>query len=657
MPTIEKPLPSRRRILPRLLVLWLTGALPAAAAQELIDLPLEQLFDVKIYSASKFYQKASDAPSAVSVITAAEFRQYGWRTVGEMLRSLRGFSIASDRLYDFIGVRGFARSGDYNSRMLVLIDGYRVNDNIYDTGYVGTELTLDVDLIDRVEVVRGPSASMYGSNALFGVVNIVTRSGGELQGGEAAASIASYHTAQGRLSYGGRAQNGAQLLLSATLHDSEGPTLTFDDIDPTGAPVSAGSGTDYTYAGHFFGKFSYNGLTVTASAGERRKGAGTGMFAAMLNDPRSRWTDVSYFLTAEQQVALATGHDLSARLSYGHYDFLGNYVFDVDGAGTTLFNVDTAHGGWWTAELKLVSQLGERHKLVSGVELQQNFRQAQYTYDDDPYALLQDDRRSGRRVGIYLQDEYRHSDALSFTFGGRFDKYTDLDAQANPRFALVYRSAPETVWKLMYGSAFRAPNAYERFYGFPDYMIPGGALEPEKIRTLEAVVEHYLRPKSRVLLSLYSFRMEDLIDLRTSPEDENLLQFQQVGGVRSNGAELELEHEWDNGARLRSSVSLQNSQDDDGADVLGSPERMFKLNLSAPLPGVPVHAGIEFQAMSARKSQSQDAETGELVTRSVSGFALTNLTLSTPPNLKGWQFSAGVYNLSRVPSLSPGLTS
>ncbi len=91
------------------------------------------------------------------------------------MRSVTGFYTANDRSYSYLGVRGFLQSGDYNARILLLIDGHRVNDNIYDSALVGTEFPLDISMIDRVEVVRGPGSSLFGTNAELAVVNVFTR--------------------------------------------------------------------------------------------------------------------------------------------------------------------------------------------------------------------------------------------------------------------------------------------------------------------------------------------------------------------------------------------------------------------------------------------------------------------------------------------------
>jgi outer membrane receptor for ferrienterochelin and colicins len=157
--------------------------------QDLTDKSLEELMKIEVASvtgAAKHEQRVTEAPSSVTVITAAEIRSFGWRTLGEALRSVRGFYATYDRNYTYLGVRGFARPTDYNNRVLFLIDGHRINDNVYDAGYVGTETPIDLDLIERIEVIRGPGSALYGSSAFFGVVNIITRRGGSIGGVEGA---------------------------------------------------------------------------------------------------------------------------------------------------------------------------------------------------------------------------------------------------------------------------------------------------------------------------------------------------------------------------------------------------------------------------------------------------------------------------------------
>src|SRR5580658_8569285 len=186
-----------------LAILALTAT--AGAQQDVKDLSevsLEELSNIQVYSASKHLQSASDAPASVTVVTADEIQKYGYRNLADILRSVPGFYVTYDRDYTFVGVRGFGRLGDWNSRILVLIDGHRINNNVLGQAMLGNEFLVDVDMIERVEIVRGPSSSLYGAQAFFAIINVITRKPPELKRLEVSFAPGNFGTYQGRASYG-----------------------------------------------------------------------------------------------------------------------------------------------------------------------------------------------------------------------------------------------------------------------------------------------------------------------------------------------------------------------------------------------------------------------------------------------------------------------
>src|SRR5579871_1402685 len=124
---------------------------PPKASPDLTDQSLADLMNIRVYGASRYIQPASDAPVSVTVVTRDEIDKAGYRTLGDILRAVRGFYISYDRQYSYVGVRGFSNPGDYNTRVLLMVDGHRMNDAIYEQAMVGTEFVLDVNMIARVE--------------------------------------------------------------------------------------------------------------------------------------------------------------------------------------------------------------------------------------------------------------------------------------------------------------------------------------------------------------------------------------------------------------------------------------------------------------------------------------------------------------------------
>jgi outer membrane receptor protein involved in Fe transport len=152
--------------------------------EEFLDMSIEELLDLDVTTASKKRETLMVAPALTHVITREQILRYGYRNVGEALSSILGFYPTTDLAYDYTGVRGFGRSGDSNTRLLVLVDGQRVNDPLYDFGAVDESLSIDIDGVERIKVVKGPGSALWGSNALLAVVNIVPQTGSDIDGGE-----------------------------------------------------------------------------------------------------------------------------------------------------------------------------------------------------------------------------------------------------------------------------------------------------------------------------------------------------------------------------------------------------------------------------------------------------------------------------------------
>src|SRR6476619_2204324 len=168
------------------LLLFVVAAPSTSSAQSpLSGLCLEDLMKLdagQVFGASERLQPVTEAPAAVSFITAEEIARYGYRTLADILRGVRGMYVTDDRNFSYIGTRGFGKLGDYNSRILLLVNGHRVNDNIFGQAEIGAEFGLDPAMIERVEIIRGTASSLYGDSAFFAVVNVITRSGAALAG-------------------------------------------------------------------------------------------------------------------------------------------------------------------------------------------------------------------------------------------------------------------------------------------------------------------------------------------------------------------------------------------------------------------------------------------------------------------------------------------
>ena len=603
------------------------------------DMELALFQDIpSVYSASKYEQKVTQAPAFVSIVTADEIRKYGYRTLADALRSLPGFYLTYDRSYSYLGARGFSRPGDYNTRFLILVDGVRINDSVYDGGSVGTEFLLDIDLIDRIEVVRGPASSLYGSNALFGVINVISRRGRDLQGFEISGEAGSLETYKARVSYGQRFSQGLELILSGTYYESAGDdSLYFAEYDDPETNNGIFEDNDDDQSITLFGRASWGDFDLEGAYGSREKGTPTAAYETVFNDPRSRQEDTEYFLSLSYRHFYDGGWDVLGRVYYASYPYKGFYAYDYaeeDDEPYLVVNKDETDARWWGAEAQVTRRFLDAHTLTAGGELRDNFRQDQKNFDEEVYF---DSEESSLYWALFLQDEWRITDGLILNAGLRYDDVEDYDGSWSPRAALIYSPVEATTLKILYGEAFRTPNQYEQFGNDGGETLKAAPpLDTETIRTYEGVWEQQLGGNLRSTLAAFYYRIDNLIDLETDPEDD-LLVFGNINEVDAKGIEVQLEGKWENGIEGRASYTWQDAENrGTGEDLFNSPDHLAKLNLIFPIIRERLFTGAELQYTSERLTKSGDSSDDTF---------LANLTLFdyTIPNRL--QISASVYNL------------
>jgi len=613
-----------------LLALLATLAFPPAAAaarHDLTELSLEELLKVEVVSASKYAQTGAEAPSAVTVISREDIRRFGWRTLSDVLAAQRGFHAIYDRTYRYLGVRGFAPPGDYNNRILFLVDGMRVNDNIYDSVMAGEVFPLDLDLVERIEIVRGPGASMYGGNALFGVVNLILRNGASFDGVELAADAGSRNTGRLRASAGKR-HGDVEWLVSASGLDSKGGQYEFADVAPgTKSP----DGADAERQQRLLARLRVGEWQGTLLHSQREKHVPTASYGTIPNDPAHRESDG--FTLGELGASHRFGEHnaLDVRLSGGQYryDSVLPYDYSASGGAPRMFNRDKQIGEWWGAEARLISTAWAGQKWVVGFAYTGNTRQYQRNADDDGTVYL-DVNTTSHRSGIYVQDEIALGAATDLTLGLRHDVAEDSRRFTSPRLALVHQLTPANTVKLLYGSAYRSPNAYERDYVFAG-LYGNPDLGAERMDTLEGVWESRVGEGTRFTGSLYRYRVRDPIAL-----DQATLVNVNATDVWGNGVELEFERRWQSGAVLRASYSGQ-FLTQDGLRPDNAPASLVQVDAGLPLGSDGWYAALELRGVAARKAASNTADIG--------GYGVANFTLSWRPRGASWDLSASVYNL------------
>lgn len=596
--------------------------------KSLMGMSFDQLLEVrvdKVYGASRYEQKISEAPASVTIVTRDEIKKQGYRTLAEVLRSVRGLYITDDRAYSYLGIRGFGRPSDYNSRVLVMVDGHRLNDNIYDSVLLGQEGVVDVDLIERVEVIRGPSSSIYGDNAFFGVINLFTRPGPSYGGVEVSGEVGGFETYKGRFSFGNKFTNGIELVLSGTWYQSAGEQrLYYREFDSPTSNNGVAEDSDEDRAYRFLGKLAYGDFTLSGAWSERTKTIPTASYGTIFNDGGEVGVDRYVYADLKYERTFASDVTVLGKVYYDNYKYTGDFPYNVAPPGNPMVRVlnrDIAYGEWAGISGQLTMPAGERLKLVFGGDFRGDLRQHQLNYDVSPRAVYVDDETGSWNAGIYAQGELAILTNLLFSGGVRLDYYDTFGRTINPRLSLIYSPWTRTNFKLLYGRAYRAPNVFELYYG---------SLEPETIQTYEVIYEQDLPAHLHFVASGYHYQVDELIS-------ETLSGFQNADRVNAEGMELELEGHYPAGLRARMSYALQWTENETTGDELSnSPRHLAKGSLIAPLYKDKVFAGLELQYTGGVLTNTRRRE---------DDYVLANVTLFSQNLAPGLEISASVYNL------------
>lgn len=620
----------------------MTNSVPPSSSN-LADMDLTNLMQIEVpvvTATSKIEQKSSDAPASVTVVTRDEIQKYGYRNLADVLRSVPGFNVSNDRNFAFLDARGVSL-GDFNSRLLLLVDGHRVNNNLTDGALIDNAFILDIDLVDHIEVSRGPNAALYGNNAFFGVINVVTRQGRQINGFETSAEYGSFDAYKVRGTYGKLFTNGVEVLLSGTYYDNQGqPNIFEPEFNTPAQNNGVAHHMDGDKYGSLFGSLSYTDFTLESAFVSREKVNPTAQFGTLFNDPLLRTTDNRSYVDFKFNHSFPEVVDVMARVYYDRFRQ------DIGYPQTTkILSAETDTGEWWGSEVELNKNLWDRYTLTLGAEYRDDFHEEQDTtvYEGQDTIGQSPVRLNRQTYGIYGQGDFELLDNLHFVGGLRYDKATDFPSAVTPRLALIYHPTMNATLKAIYGTAFRTPNFYET----TGQLFP---ISPEKIQTYELVYEQQWGPHVRSSLSGFYNQMTDLIVFNSG----SFTNF----NANTRGLELALEGVFANGIRGRVSYSYEFTHDETlGWQMPDSPNHLVKLNLDVPVWRTNIFAGLEFQYVSDRLSLLNTTDSSNepltLQGQTAGAYTLVNFTLFSRELVKNLEVSASVYNLFNTHYLDP----
>jgi outer membrane receptor protein involved in Fe transport len=549
----------------------LTAAMAQAQEADVSD--VEKLLDEPVVvGASRAKEQASDAPGTITTVTQEQLRQYGLRTVADAMNFLSVGLLALDPLHAVeVGARGVLLHGDYGNHLVVLVDGHLLNEPWDGTAYVEQGLGIPIELIDHLELMPGPGSVNYGSYAMLGVVNIVTRRAkdlplqvhleGSLSPGQdvAAAPVFAGFGGGGRLSVLGgyeRALLGVpfEVVLGLEYQASRGQVLTFApqtgllDTDGTRTwpmnwgpqtPLGTWGGTTSNWGGGAPSgvlKVRWGEWELWAKGNVYQRGSpAMGSLAVVEGDFGADNWERDRFLSLELKWthALNARVTVSARGYFDLYDYFENQVvsswttfgsgapLQVDPRNFTFLSQQTGSSQWGGVELQAaVDWLGDgRFPLLAGVDGRGRAYQSSEPFRGVDGVLLDTLARyavTEWQVAPWVQQRVRLWSWLTLNLGLRLDAQSTFAPTFSPRVALVWVTPWEGHLKLMYSSAFRSPVGFERFQQFANYQVQDPFLAPEKVRTGELSYEQRFG-RQRVLVVGFVSSYTELIRLELAP--------------------------------------------------------------------------------------------------------------------------------------------
>lgn len=626
--------------MPRLLFLFALFSLtPAAYAQaptpsafsDLTQIPFEHLLDTKLERASTIARQVSDAPSAVSIVTASDIRAHGYRTLAEVIDSMRGLYTTYDRKYDYLGGRAYGKPGDFAGRIMLLIDGYASQDNIFNQAFIGNSGLLDLELVERVEYVPGTGSVTYGNNALLGIINIVTKNGRDINGAQVSTEIASFGTQKQRLTYGKQLDNGADILLSASSLKSKGQDLFYPEYNTPAYNNGVANNLDGEKADRLFGKFKLNGLTIEAGYSRRNKDVSSVLTSYTDFNRPYQSADENAFFNALYEDDISLNLKSATRFYQGYYANQDFYQFskaEIDGDPTEHYRKNNHQGQWRGIDQKLIGTWFKNHTIILGAEFRDDFQQnhiRRYLSESQNLVRTSAFREQRQISSLYAEDAYSVSPAWSFVLGIRYDDATDGFKHTSPRIAVIHAPSSKTEIKLSYSEAFRLPNP-------EDKRAYGTLAQSEFVAAQELLIKHSITPYTQWLGALYHYTLSNLIYDTTSNGN-----YANTGKSHSDGIETEIQSQYPNGLRTRASLALQHAVGTDQQHLINSPDVLAKTALSFPVLQKILRTGLEVQYLGRRITPDTRQELG--------GVTLAHLTLSSE---RSWHGVSTVFSIRNL---------
>jgi iron complex outermembrane receptor protein len=561
----------------------------------------------------------------------------------------------------------------------MMVNGLPVTSNFVGSGLWAYN-AMSMDMVQRIEIIRGPASSLYGANAFSGIINVITRKGAEIDGVELIQKFGSDDMTKSTMIFGDTFKSGLELSGYIDFLEEDGYSgilqedrqSQFDKLFGSSASKAPGPTDNEQRKLELGGSLKFNGLFLDLHWIDRERGPNVGMFDALgdssLLDQRDGFVNLGYNWEVNETLTITPN-------VYYHYNYMGNRtqflpqgttfpnnIYNPTGTVTLPLGMESFQGAVNTregGEIRADWLATDRYKMVFGLTYEK-MRQKDlehkgnyYFETDGDLIVLPGEQETpaefyyNRRVdrtfrALYLENLFDLTDSLRLTLGGRYDSYSDFGDSFNPRASIIWEFAKGYELKLLYGRAFLAPSFYQLYNTVP--LINGNPnLDPETIDSFEATLA--MKPLQKLSMQFTYFH-NTIKDTIVETYQNPAIIFDNTEETVVDGFESEARYDLGRGSYLAANYTYQHSYDK-GTNARVGKVPMHYAHLAANFRlnrQINWHSSINWQsAPNIRKEDKADGYKGFGESYAIVNTGLTIKDIC--PSMENIEFRAFVYNL------------
>jgi iron complex outermembrane receptor protein len=498
-----------------------------------------------VTSASRVKENIKKSASSISVIDSEMIKKMGVNNILEVLSTVSGIGINQSNIYvKEVEVRGI--KDWFSKKVLFMLDGHSLDANLLNGGATWALGGMNLDNIERIEIIKGPASALYGANAFTALVNIITKNAQDIDGTIIKTKVGSNNTKEVNFLYG-KVFDELSIVTNINIFDTDGDSV-FVNKDASG---NSGISNPYGKSVKADLKVNYKDFHFNAMISDRNDGPYFGATGNM-----NKKTDANndyYFAEFGYQKSINDKLDISTRFYFDKFKFYNTWhlpeysLVTVNGLSNTKKGLE----GLATYKVNnnfttIFGAMYESHKQYEPITINNGI-----SVPNPNGFMINFDREMWAG---YINNLYDISDAIRLTIGARYDNYSDFGSNFAPRGGISWAMNDNHTLKVMYGEGFTTP-VFGNYYTSSPVIQGNPDVVPEKVSTYEASLDSTITKDLKTKVTLFNNDFKDLIQ-------ESGGTYKNIGKLNTKGLEVEAKYDLHRGSYLLTNYTYQKAVDE-----------------------------------------------------------------------------------------------